>query len=502
MLRRNEKEANIIVAKVMRITFIIFTLVYILNVIGVFIVDKAIMTLAYIGGGVLLLLPTLYVSILKKEETYIKYINVICAAIFVMLLSTTLTYHVVVIYVYPIAIASLYFSKRLNITATILTVIGTSIGQLLAFYLNTLQDDNFTTLKGTIVFGIIPRALVLIAVAAIFTMLTSRTASMLSNLMGAEEQKEMLDRMNAMKENASQTSETMFGMVQELAQITETSLRANQNISDETEKLLQGSVENTDAIENANERMEKITEQIAGLSDMNHTTAGLTEKIGENTKENQRRMNDATANMEQISRSTDICKQIIFNLGEESKEIIGIIRTITDISSQTNILALNASIEAARAGEQGRGFSVVAEEIQKLSEQTKTAVESIGAIVHQVVNNTEEAVKAMEENVLFTENGMASIRKANESTTLITASNEELARQIHSIDEVAEMIKVSSDDVAMSMKQINNNTQQNCCAVEQVTASTQENTASTASLAEIVEQIKVLSDQLNKVVQG
>ena len=52
MLRQNEKEANSIVAKVMRITFIIFTLVYILNVMGVFVVDKGIMTLAYIGGGI------------------------------------------------------------------------------------------------------------------------------------------------------------------------------------------------------------------------------------------------------------------------------------------------------------------------------------------------------------------------------------------------------------------------------------------------------------------
>jgi len=502
MLRKNEREANVIVAKVMRITFFIFIFVYILNLIDIFIVDDMIMTIAFIGGSVFLLFPTIMTNLLKMEQEYLKYIYVVCAALFVMILSTTLTFHVVVIYVYPIGIASLYFSKRLNIVATILTVIGVSIGQLLAFFLQTLQDDNFTTIKGVVVFGIIPRALILIAVAAIFTMLASRTASMLSNLMGAEEQKEMLDQMNRMKENAAETSETLFDMVNELAQITDSSLHANQSIAEESERLLQGSMENTDAIEGANTRMEKITEQLAGLSNMNHTTARLTEEIGENTKENQRRMDDATANMEQISRSTDICKQIIYNLGEESKEIIGIVRTITDISSQTNILALNASIEAARAGEQGRGFSVVAEEIQKLSEQTKTAVESIGSIVHQVVNNTEEAVKAMEENVLFTENGMESIRKANESATLITASNEELEKQIHSIDEVASMIKFSSDEVADSMKQINDNTQQNCNAVQQVTASTQENTASTESLAEIVEQIRLLSEKLNSVVKG
>ena len=502
MLRQNEKEANMIVAKVMRITFVIFTLVFILNVVGVFIIDKTIMTLAYIGGSILLWIPTILVSLLKLEREYVKYINVICAAIFVMLLSTTLTYHVVVIYVYPIAIASLYFSKRLNITATTLTVFGVSVGQLLAYYLNTLQDDNFTTLKGAVVFGIIPRALVLIAVAAIFTMLTSRTASMLSNLMGAEEQKELLNQMNKMKKNAIDTAETMFMMVNELSKITENSLQANQSIADESERLLQCSMQNTDAIDNANVRMEKITEQLSGLSDMNHTTARLTKEIGNHTKENQKRMDDATANMEQISNSTDICKQIIFNLGEESKEIIGIVRTITDISSQTNILALNASIEAARAGEQGRGFSVVAEEIQKLSEQTKTAVENIGRIVHLVVHNTEEAVKAMEENVVFTESGMESIRKANESATLITVSNLELEKQIYAIDEVAEIIKISSNEVAESMKQINDNTQQNCSAVEHVTASTQENTANTESLRGIVEQVRVLSEKLNLVIQG
>ena len=500
MLLKNEKEANRIVAKVMRITFLIFILVYILNLVGIFIIDKTIMTFAFVGSGILLWTPTFLVSILKSEKTNIKYINVICAACFVMLLSVTLTYHVVVIYVYPIAIASLYFSKRLNITATILTVMGTSIGQLLAFYLQTLQDDNFTTLKSTIVFGIVPRALVLIAVAAIFTMLTSRTAAMLSNLMGAEEQKEMLNQMNRMKESAANTSEILYEMVKELAQITENSLHANQRIAEESGRLLQGSMENTDAIETANCRIVQITEQLAGLSNMNHLTAHLTEEIGVNTNENQNRMDDATVNMEQISHSTDICKQIIFNLGEESKEIIGIVRTITDISSQTNILALNASIEAARAGEQGRGFSVVAEEIQKLSEQTKNAVENIGSIVHLVVNNTEKAVKAMEENVMYTKNGMDSIQKANESARLITESTIELEKQIHSIDEVAEMIKVNSEDVSDNMKQINDNTQLNCNAVEHVSASTQENTVSIESLAEIVEQIKGLSEKLNKVV--
>ena len=188
ILIENEKKANYVVAKVMRITFLIFTFIYILDVIGVFIVDLTIMTFAYIGSSILLLLPTLLTNIRKKDKGYIKYINVIVAATFTTLLSVTLTYHVVVIYVYPIAIASLYFSKKLNIIATALTVIGVSIGQIAAFYLKTLQDDNFTTLDYVLLFGILPRALVLIAIAAIFTMLASRTADLLSMLLRKEEQ--------------------------------------------------------------------------------------------------------------------------------------------------------------------------------------------------------------------------------------------------------------------------------------------------------------------------
>lgn len=501
LLKQNEKEANLIVAKVMRISFIIFTLIFILNVIGIFEVKPAVMTFAYIGGSILLLLPTLLCNFLKLEHWIIKYINVLCAAVFITLLSITLTWHVVAMYVYPIAIASLYFSKKLNISATILTVLGVSVGQVLAFFMETTLDDNFTEVRGMIIFGVIPRALVVIAVAAIFTMLCGRTASMLSNLMGAEEQKEMFDRMKAMKDNASQTSAVLYNTVSQLSEISESSLRANQSIAEEAERLLTGSLENTGAVEYADERIQDITTQLAELSEMNHRTAQLTERIGQNTVENQKLMDAATENMNQINKSTEECEQIIKTLGEESQEIIGIVQTITGISSKTNILALNASIEAARAGEQGKGFAVVAEEIQKLSEQTKKAVESIGDIVNEVVKNTEDAVAAMDENAKNAKAGMESIQLANKSATLITSSNEELVGQIHEIDKAAEVIREKSNEVADRMQQISSNTQENCTAVEQVSAATQENTAGTESLANIVEQIKGLSEQLNKVVQ-
>lgn len=182
ILKENEQQANKTVAKVMITTFLIFTVIYLLNVCNVFVINHAVMNTAYSFSSILLLLPAVLTYVLKIEKSYVKYLNVISAALFVMLLSVTLTYHVVVIYVYPIAIASLYFSRLLNIIATALTVVGVSIGQIAAFYMDTVQDDNFTVLEDTILWGIIPRAMVLTAVAVIFTMLCSRTVALLGRL--------------------------------------------------------------------------------------------------------------------------------------------------------------------------------------------------------------------------------------------------------------------------------------------------------------------------------
>lgn len=187
ILMENEKHANRVVAKVMRITYFIFSIIYILDIVGVFTVDFKTMTVAYIGGSILLLVPTLLVNILKLEHRNIKYLNVIVTVIFTVLLCITLNYHVVLVYVYPIAIASLYFSKRLNIIVTALTVVGVSVGQFVAFELNTLPDDNFQELEKVLIFGLLPRALILIAIAAIFTMLSGRTTRLLSDLLKNEE---------------------------------------------------------------------------------------------------------------------------------------------------------------------------------------------------------------------------------------------------------------------------------------------------------------------------
>ncbi len=495
VLVQNEKQANKAVSKVMRITFIIFTLVYILNVLGIFIVDMKVMTMAYVLGSIMLWMPTILVNVAKQDGSYVKYALTICAVIFITIVTSTLGYHVVLLYIYAIAIASLYFSKKINVMTMILSVIGVSAGQIICFWFNIFPDKNFTTLYKLIVYGIVPRAMVLIAIAAIFTMLCERTTGMLSNLMNAEEQERMIEEMRLMHEKSVETSKTLMGMVKELSHITENSMDSNRQIVEETGNVLDSFSKNSEEITGINERTQDINARLEELTAINRQLSDLANQVNQLSKENQNKMNSATESMEQIHRSTNECKEIVWKLGEESKEILGIIQVITGISQQTNILALNATIEAARAGEHGKGFAVVAEEIQKLAEQTRKAVDNIGTIVTASVEDTGRAVKVMEQSAELTETGMESMSEVGSSTASITSSNEKMTKQIMEMDHTVENIWIQSDKVAKGMQQVNISTQNNYKAIEQVNAATQENSAGVEMIEDMVVRIRKMAEE-------
>ena len=495
VLVQNEKQANKAVSKVMRITFIIFTLVYILNVLGIFIVDMKVMTMAYVLGSIMLWMPTILVNVAKQDGSYVKYALTICAVIFITIVTSTLGYHVVLLYIYAIAIASLYFSKKINVMTMILSVIGVSAGQIICFWFNIFPDKNFTTLYKLIVYGIVPRAMVLIAIAAIFTMLCERTTGMLSNLMNAEEQERMIEEMRLMQEKSEDTSRTLMGMVKELSHITENSMESNRQIVEETGNVMDSFSKNSEEITGINERTQDINARLEELTAINRQLSDLANQVNQLSKENQNKMNSATESMEQIHRSTNECKEIVWKLGEESKEILGIIQVITGISQQTNILALNATIEAARAGEHGKGFAVVAEEIQKLAEQTRKAVDNIGTIVTASVEDTGRAVKVMEQSAELTETGMESMSEVGSSTASITSSNEKMTKQIMEMDHTVENIWIQSNEVAKGMQQVNVSTQNNYKAIEQVNAATQENSAGVEMIEDMVVRIRKMAEE-------
>lgn len=101
--------------------------------------------------------------------------------------------------------------------------------------------------------------------------------------------------------------------------------------------------------------------------------------------------------MHQIKEQMNSIAEIVIGLSEKSQSIEEIVSSVSDLSEQSNLLAVNASIEAAKAGEHGRGFSIVAQEIKNLATRSKESTKQIKGILNEVQKSISDTVMATEQ---------------------------------------------------------------------------------------------------------
>jgi twitching motility protein PilJ len=196
----------------------------------------------------------------------------------------------------------------------------------------------------------------------------------------------------------------------------------------------------------------------------------------------------AIAGMNAIRDQIQETSKRIKRLGESSQEIGEIVDLISDITEQTNILALNAAIQAAAAGEAGRGFSVVAEEVQRLAERSAKATRRIGAIVKTIQTDTQDAVNAMESSTQGVVEGTVRSDAAGSSLAEIEAVSDQLAGLIQNISEATQAQASTAERIANNMQQI-------------LEVSGQASSAARGSASSIGE-LAVLSNELKVSVSG
>jgi len=204
-----------------------------------------------------------------------------------------------------------------------------------------------------------------------------------------------------------------------------------------------------------------------------------------------------TAVQDQITGMNEIRGQIqetskrIKRLGESSLEIGEIVELISDITEQTNVLALNAAIQAASAGEAGRGFTVVAEEVQRLAERSGEATKQIEAIVKTIQADTQDAVAAMDKSTQGVVEGTKLSDAAGQALDEIRRVSSDLAELIQGISGQTQRQSASVSDVTRGMQGILRITEETTEGTKQTNVSIAELTRLAAELRASVAGFKV-----------
>lgn len=227
-----------------------------------------------------------------------------------------------------------------------------------------------------------------------------------------------------------------------------------------SQALSQTAIEEAQAVSDISETVSKINEQADNTAKVSEKVSELTLKTNENAKSGGELMAELLAAVQ--------------NIREKSNAIGNIIKTISDIAFQTNILSLNASIEAARAGEAGKGFSVVASEVSALASKSQLAVENTEALI----NDSLAAVN----------NGTDIANRASAEMTSIVEDISRVAEEIARINAAAVEQKDSITLINENMSKIESVMQSTTATAEESAASGEQLSSMSENLASTVEK--------------
>ncbi len=200
-----------------------------------------------------------------------------------------------------------------------------------------------------------------------------------------------------------------------------------------------------DGIEMAEQQLGRGTNVSSAITELNSSSdeislnaanaSELTSAMQAQSQQGMSALNDNIASIEQLSATMQSSSADIENLRAEAKNIASILDVIMGVSSQTNLLALNAAIEAARAGEAGRGFAVVADEVRQLAQRTQDAASEIETMIDNLQHGTISVVNSMEQSQ---RNSASSVEKANladENMQTIVSALREVDNENHAVAE-------------------------------------------------------------------
>lgn len=197
-----------------------------------------------------------------------------------------------------------------------------------------------------------------------------------------------------------------------------------------------------------------INSQVQNVASMINDMVSLTAESGKHAKTSSVDLESLVQTAGTMADLSNEVEHILDAFKAEFETVKQETGTIDSISSQTNLLALNASIEAARAGEAGKGFSVVAEQIRKLSTETKDSSGQISEALSRLDEISGKMTSSIEETLKLIQVTLEKVTQTGENVNKITQDSSLLGEHIQTIDSAMKEVESSNRQLVENMEQV------------------------------------------------
>ena len=283
----------------------------------------------------------------------------------------------------------------------------------------------------------------------------------------------------------------------ELAEANSTSTNQIRQVMDD---LASTAVTLADNVQSVNA---KVIEMGDNMSAINSEAVTLNDNSDKMNMAGQNVSESMTLVLTSSHTASDIIVQLIEQVNETNKAIASIneaVELISDITSQTNLLSLNASIEAARAGQAGRGFAVVASEIKQLADQSSQGADSIKNMADNILEKSNRSVMLTGRMKELAEQEQTDIGNAKESFDILNRIIEENAAIAQTVMDKTKNLEALKLDIINSVSELSAISEENAASNEEVTARVTEIAESVNRISEDTQTVRKVSSDMKELM--